>query len=456
MNRFKVLLCHSGSWLPPSNVLRCLCDKLQRLILVGPVLTASPFFLEFAKPRLWWKKTPLKIKVCHLKRDHFKRFSGDMLVFGGVLFTWFYLRKKFMDCFFFGSVFHQLMARWFGARWFGIRIGIPLTNNPFHKGIPEIQTTNPNDPFTIRWFQMRFTGGLGCLFWTLHRGAVYPSAVLRQGRTRPTCGRSTEGREWNSRWSGGFGKYHSGCAGKGWETQGLAQRSLLFSPGMCLFLFFLLVKIFFGEQTLDWDTGFLQVWFQGLRITIWTLNIDTPFLPSKNKAVKKFPIRCIIFQEIVSFPTIGKMFFASFSETLLPKAHYFHIFVLPCENLVGRHTWNSCQAWVFRPQRRCWNGPHDDWQARVAGRGAPQDHYTNYSIDQPVGWYCWWKAPVDMVGSSSQNYMGFLIYIPGGLALGFLKHQSSMTGDFWGKRISLGRRIVRFLWGFWRCLLLRL
>ncbi len=31
-----------------------------------------------------------------------------------------------------------------GARWFGIRIGYPLRNNPFDKGIPIIQTNNPD------------------------------------------------------------------------------------------------------------------------------------------------------------------------------------------------------------------------------------------------------------------------------------------------------------------------
>ena len=296
-----------------------------------------------------------------------------------------------MDCFFFGSVFHQLMARWFGARWFGIRIGIPLTNNPFHKGIPEIQTTNPNDPFTIRWFQMRFNGGFGMFILDPSPRCSLPicCASPRANTSHVWAFNARTRVELAMKWW--IWEVPFRMCWKGVRNPRACAKELAVLPGMCLFLFFLLVKIFFGEPTLDWDTGFLQVWFQGLRITIWTLNIDTPFLPSKNKAVKKFPIRCIIFQEIVSFPTIGKMFFASFSETLLPKAHYFHIFVLPCENLVGRHTWNSCQAWVFRPQRRCWNGPHDDWQARVAGRGAPQDHYTNYSIDQPVGWYCWWK-----------------------------------------------------------------
>ena len=34
--------------------------------------------------------------------------------------------------------------------WFGI-LGVPVSNNPFHKGIPRIQTTNPNHQLTISW-----------------------------------------------------------------------------------------------------------------------------------------------------------------------------------------------------------------------------------------------------------------------------------------------------------------
>ncbi len=47
---------------------------------------------------------------------------------------------------------NQLMVNgWFGARWFGNRIGVPLSNNPFHKGLPGIQTTNPNQQLTFSW-----------------------------------------------------------------------------------------------------------------------------------------------------------------------------------------------------------------------------------------------------------------------------------------------------------------
>ena len=36
----------------------------------------------------------------------------------------------------------QMVDWWFGSRWFGIQIRVPLSNNPFHKGILGIQTTN--------------------------------------------------------------------------------------------------------------------------------------------------------------------------------------------------------------------------------------------------------------------------------------------------------------------------
>ena len=40
--------------------------------------------------------------------------------------------------------FYQLVANWwFGSRWFGIRIGVALGNNPFHKWTLGIETTGP-------------------------------------------------------------------------------------------------------------------------------------------------------------------------------------------------------------------------------------------------------------------------------------------------------------------------
>ena len=36
---------------------------------------------------------------------------------------------------------------WFGARWFGIRIGVPLSNNPFHfRGSQESDSPGPKPP----------------------------------------------------------------------------------------------------------------------------------------------------------------------------------------------------------------------------------------------------------------------------------------------------------------------
>ena len=57
--------------------------------------------------------------------------------------------------------------RWFGARWFGI-LGIPLSNNPFHKGILGIQTTGPqttNKPFVENWCGKNSRGELARFFF---------------------------------------------------------------------------------------------------------------------------------------------------------------------------------------------------------------------------------------------------------------------------------------------------
>ena len=46
-------------------------------------------------------------------------------------------------------MFFQLMVTWwFGARWFGI-LGVARSKNPFHKGIPGMQTTNPNHQLSV-------------------------------------------------------------------------------------------------------------------------------------------------------------------------------------------------------------------------------------------------------------------------------------------------------------------
>ena len=46
-----------------------------------------------------------------------------------------------------------MLNSWFGARWFGI-LEVSPSNNPFHKGIPGIQTTGPQN---IKW--LTFTNG---------------------------------------------------------------------------------------------------------------------------------------------------------------------------------------------------------------------------------------------------------------------------------------------------------
>ena len=49
--------------------------------------------------------------------------------------------------------------------WFGIRIGVPPSKNPFHKGIRGMQTTNPNHQLTIKHmkFNSEFTPEKWCL-----------------------------------------------------------------------------------------------------------------------------------------------------------------------------------------------------------------------------------------------------------------------------------------------------
>ena len=42
----------------------------------------------------------------------------------------------------FPAIFQLMVKCWFGSRWFGI-LRVHSGNNPFHKGIPGIQTTGP-------------------------------------------------------------------------------------------------------------------------------------------------------------------------------------------------------------------------------------------------------------------------------------------------------------------------
>ena len=76
---------------------------------------------------------------------------------------------------------YQLMVITVGLGcWFGI-LGLPLSNNPFHKGIPNIQTTNPNHQLTIGWWYFRTSMGpvfprVSC--W----GHLLVTALLDDGR----------------------------------------------------------------------------------------------------------------------------------------------------------------------------------------------------------------------------------------------------------------------------------
>ena len=44
------------------------------------------------------------------------------------------------QCMWLSRLWFQQMFNWWWDRWFGI-LGVPPSNNPFHKGIPGIQTT---------------------------------------------------------------------------------------------------------------------------------------------------------------------------------------------------------------------------------------------------------------------------------------------------------------------------
>ena len=53
-------------------------------------------------------------------------------------------------------IYHQPMVNWsFGSVvWDSNRGTASLSNNSFHKGIPGIQTTNPNHQLTIGYYQV--------------------------------------------------------------------------------------------------------------------------------------------------------------------------------------------------------------------------------------------------------------------------------------------------------------
>ena len=77
--------------------------------------------------------------------NHFSRVSCSfqaMYQYQSLLCELKYFRKLVIED-------SQLMVNW----WFGLvvwdSIGMPLSNNPFHKGILGIQTSNPNHQLTI-------------------------------------------------------------------------------------------------------------------------------------------------------------------------------------------------------------------------------------------------------------------------------------------------------------------
>ena len=91
--------------------------------------------------------------------------SWECSTFEGVFFGWYYFSANGLAC-------------WFGARWFGILWGTPKNPNPFYKGIPEIQTTNKNQQWTISWRILFNNNGVWVygrfFFCTSTSGAKHP------------------------------------------------------------------------------------------------------------------------------------------------------------------------------------------------------------------------------------------------------------------------------------------
>ena len=60
--------------------------------------------------------------------------------------TYWFIRNLYSSTFCICAIYFDLKVMgnwWFGVWWCGIRFGVPLSNNPFHKGILRIQTTGP-------------------------------------------------------------------------------------------------------------------------------------------------------------------------------------------------------------------------------------------------------------------------------------------------------------------------
>ena len=95
----------------------------------------------------------------------------------------------------------KLMVDWcFGARWFRVRIGIPQSNNPFHKGISGIQTTGPqtnNEPLvdSTFWKKNKSISRWCCLL-------LLPSLKLTASLPLRICGWETILSFWEGPFSG--------------------------------------------------------------------------------------------------------------------------------------------------------------------------------------------------------------------------------------------------------------
>ena len=214
-----------------------------------------------------------------------KDFQGIcFFFFGGGTFYVTLLEKKNPWIFFFGSVFHQLMANWwFGARWFGIRIRIPLTNNPFHfRGSQKSKPRGPNQTtkLTIKnswlkgvlgtnknklwnkkhklpgfgWFQMGFKGWFGMFISNPVTEVQFTHLLcFAKGENVPRVGVQRKDESGTRDEVVDLGSTIPDVLERGEKPKGLRKGACCSPRHVFLFLFFLLVKILFGEQTLDWD-----------------------------------------------------------------------------------------------------------------------------------------------------------------------------------------------------------
>ena len=249
---------------------------------------------------------------------------------------------------------------WFGARWFGIRIRIPLTNNPFHfRGSQKSKPRGPNQTtkLTIKnswlkgvlgtnknklwnkkhklpgfgWFQMGFKGWFGMFISNPVTEVQFTHLLcFAKGENVPRVGVQRKDESGTRDEVVDLGSTIPDVLERGDKPKGL-RKGACCSPWHVFVLFFLLVKIFFRRTKIgSGKKGFLQVWFQGLRITIWTLNIDTPFLPSKSKSLEKSVQSGVSFSK-KSYPFLplerwlqhASFFRNPFFQRLIIFSHYF-------------------------------------------------------------------------------------------------------------------------------------